>query len=68
MSNDKMIRLQAKYGSPTVTEAVEAYYLLCQLSEMAADVEYMHNFQRERSDIVDYVRKTHPIIKELKGD
>ena len=41
---------------------------LGELEDMAEKVEYMHNFQLERSDIVDYVRKTHPIIRVLKGD
>lgn len=68
LANEKLLELQNKYGKPTITEAINAYYLLRQLGDMAAAVGYMHNFQRERSDIVDYVRKTHPIIKVLKGD
>ena len=68
MATEKLKELQDRYGMPTVSEAISAYYILRQLSDMAARVEYMHNFQRERSDIVDYVKKTHPIIKVLKGD
>ena len=68
MATEKLNELQTRYGKPTVSEAVNAYYLLRQLADMAAGVEYMHNFQRERSDIVEYVRKTHPIMKVLKGD
>jgi hypothetical protein len=64
----KLEELQARYGKPNLMEAINAYYLLRQLADMAAGVEYMHNFQRERSDIVEYVRKTHPIMKVLKGD
>ena len=68
MKPETLQELQTLYGKPNMMEAVTAYYLLRQLSDMAAKVEYMHNFQRERSDIVDYVRKTHPILKVLKGD
>lgn len=68
MANDKLTELQARYGQPTLMEALNAYYLLRQLADMAAGVEYMHNFQRERSDIVDYVKGTHKILKVLKGD
>lgn len=59
--------MQQKYGKPTLSDAVNAYYILAALYEMAEKVEFMHNFQLERSDIVDYVYKTHPIIKVLKG-
>jgi hypothetical protein len=38
------------------------------LSKMAKDVEYMHNFQNEREDIVEYIYKTHEIIKLLKEE
>ena len=38
------------------------------LSKMAEGIDYMHNFQNERKDIVDYIYKTHEIIKILKGD
>jgi hypothetical protein len=62
------VKLQTRYGMPTVTEAINAYYILRQLADMAAHVEYMHNFQRERSDIYDYITKTHPIMMILKGD
>lgn len=68
MANDKLTELQARYGQPTLMEALNAYYLLRQLADMAAGVEYMHNFQRERSDIVDYVKGTHKILLVLKGD
>ena len=68
MANDKLTELQARYGQPTLMEALNAYYLLRQLADMATGVEYMHNFQRERSDIVDYVKGTHKILKVLKGD
>lgn len=68
MATEKLAELQKQYGMPTVMEAINAYYILRQLADMAARVEYMHNFQRERSDIVDYVKKTHPIILLLKGD
>lgn len=64
----KLQELQTRYGMPTVTEAINAYYILRQLADMAAPVEYMHNFQRERSDIYDYIKKTHPIMMILKGD
>lgn len=37
------------------------------LREMASKIEYMHNFQLERSDIVQYVYQTHEILKILKG-
>ena len=68
MKPEVLQELQALYGKPTVMEGITAYYLLRQLSDMAKKVEYMHNFQREREDIVDYVRKTHQILKVLKGD
>ena len=68
MASEKLAELQKRYGMPTVTEAINAYYLLRQLADMAARVEYLHNFQRERSDIVDYVKGTHEILKVLKGD
>lgn len=68
MANDKLTELQARYGQPTLMEALNAYYLLRQLADMAVGVEYMHNFQRERSDIVSYVKKTHKILLILKGD
>lgn len=67
MENEKLAELQKQYGMPTVMEAINAYYILRQLADMAARVDYMHNFQRERSDIVDYVKKTHPIMLVLKG-
>lgn len=41
---------------------------LGRLGKMAKDVEYMHNFQNEREDIVEYIYRTHEIIKILKGD
>ena len=40
--------------------------LLGELIRMAEKVEYMHNFQHERFDIVEYIYKTHEIIKLLK--
>ena len=40
--------------------------LLAKLIRMAEDVEYMHNFQHERFDIVEYIYNTHEIIKLLK--
>ena len=36
------------------------------LQEMASEIEYMHNFQLERADIVKYVYQTHEILKILK--
>ena len=68
MKPETLQELQILYGKPNVMESITAYYLLRQLSDMAAKIEYMHNFQRERSDIVEYVRKTHNILKVLKGD
>ena len=68
MKPETLQELQTLYGKPTVMEGVTAYYLLRQLSDMAVRIAYMHNFQREREDIVDYVRKTHQILKVLKGD
>ena len=68
MAGEKLYELQCKYGKPTINDSIAAYYLLCQLADMAAEVEYMHNFQRERSDIVDYVYKTDRIVRILKGD
>ena len=68
MAGENFYELQCKYGKPTINDSIAAYYLLCHLSDMAAEVEYMHNFQLERSDIVEYVYKTHQIVKILKGD
>lgn len=62
-----LTKYQEKYGKPTVEQAIEAYYTLCMLKEKASKIEYMHNFQRERTDIVDYVYGTHEIMKVLKG-
>lgn len=42
--------------------------VLSRLVDMASGIEYLHNFQRERNDIVEYVRGTHEILKVLKGD
>jgi len=51
----------------TVNEAMSAFYILEKLKELANRVEYMHNFQKERSDIVEYVYATHEIMVILKG-
>lgn len=40
--------------------------LLAKLIKMAEKVEYMHNFQHERFDIVEYIHRTHEIMKLLK--
>ena len=42
--------------------------LLGRLGKMAKDIEYMHNFQNEREDIVEYIYKTHEIVKLLKEE
>lgn len=66
--NEKLQLLQEKYGKPTVEEAIAAYYNLEQLKEMAKGIDYLHNFQRERRDIVRYVRGTHEILIILKEE
>ena len=38
------------------------------LGELAEKVEYMHNFQNERGDIVEYIYKTDKIMRIIKGD
>ena len=63
------IRGEEKYGlylneveiiEPTLNPLLE------KLIKMAEDIEYMHNFQKERFDIVEYIYKTHEIMKLLK--
>ena len=44
----------------------ETANILEKLKELAEDVEYMHNFQNERSDIVEYIYATHKIMRILK--
>lgn len=58
---------QEMYGKPTIEQAVRAFYTLAALKEEASKIEYMHNFQYERWDIVDYIYDTHEILKILKG-
>ena len=35
----------------TVNEAMSAFYTLEKLKELADRIDYMHNFQNERSDL-----------------
>lgn len=51
----------------TVNEAMSAFYTLEKLKELANRVDYMHNFQNERGDIVKYIYDTHEIMVILKG-
>lgn len=60
-------KLQKRYGKPTVEESIMSFYKLKRLEELAAETEYIHNFQRERRDIVDYCKRTHMIMRILKG-
>lgn len=48
-----------KYGKPTLEQSIASWVVLNKLLE----VGYPHNFQRERSDIMDYMFDISEVIR-----
>lgn len=54
--------LKKAKNKPTVMQSIYAWYVLNELVELG----YLHNFQHERDDIVDYIYEVSAIIDKAR--